>query len=102
MGPQIRRLRCKKGWSQEQLTAKLQLQGWDISRSALTKIENGDQVLCEFQSLYFAHVFRTPIESLWPPSFDPYASDYHHQITTMLGTTQRNQRSCSGHADEGN
>lgn len=40
-GEQIRALRMKAGLSQEQLAAKLQLTGRDMSRSALAKIEAG-------------------------------------------------------------
>jgi len=40
-GEQIRYLRNQAGLSQEQLAAKLQLVGHDMSRSALAKIESG-------------------------------------------------------------
>ena len=40
-GEHIRILRNQKGLSQEQLAAKLQLAGHDMSRSTLAKIESG-------------------------------------------------------------
>ena len=45
VGGRIRDLREKKGMTQEQLSAKLQLGGCDITRSALAKIEVGQRHL---------------------------------------------------------
>jgi len=39
VGPQVRRRRCARGWSQSVLAAKLQIAGFDISRSGVSKIE---------------------------------------------------------------
>ncbi|MBO5459328.1 MAG: helix-turn-helix transcriptional regulator [Lachnospira sp.] len=44
-GNNIRRLRRKKNLTQEQLTAQLQTNGCDITRSALAKIEVGQRHL---------------------------------------------------------
>lgn len=43
MGGRIRSLREKAGLTQEQLSAKLQVCGCDITRSALAKIEVGQR-----------------------------------------------------------
>ena len=43
VGQNIRSLRENKGMTQEQLSAKLQLGGCDITRSALAKIEVGQR-----------------------------------------------------------
>ena len=40
IGPQVRRLRNQRGGSQEQLAAKLQIAGWDLSRNGVAKIED--------------------------------------------------------------
>ncbi len=45
LGCQIRCLREKNGLTQEQLSAKLQVSGCDITRSALAKIEVGQRHL---------------------------------------------------------
>lgn len=42
-GNNIRRLRKKRGLTQDQLSANLQLRGCDITRSALAKIEVGQR-----------------------------------------------------------
>ncbi|MEE1139337.1 MAG: helix-turn-helix transcriptional regulator [Acutalibacteraceae bacterium] len=45
LGMRIRNLREKSGLTQEQLSAKLQVNGCDITRSALAKIEAGQRHL---------------------------------------------------------
>lgn len=45
IGNNIRRLRERKGITQELLAARLQLKGLDITRSALAKIEVGQRHL---------------------------------------------------------
>lgn len=45
VGNNIRRLREKKKITQEQLAAKLQINGCDVTRSALAKIEVGQRHL---------------------------------------------------------
>ena len=45
VGRNIRNLREKRGMTQEQLSAKLQINGCDITRSALAKIEVGQRHL---------------------------------------------------------
>ena len=39
VGPVIRQLRAKKGLSQAQVVAKLNLMEWDLSRATFSKIE---------------------------------------------------------------
>lgn len=43
IGSNIQRLREEKGMTQELFAAKLQLKGWDITRSAIAKIEVGQR-----------------------------------------------------------
>lgn len=40
-GIHLQQLRNKNGWSQEMFAAKLQISGYDMSRSTLAKIESG-------------------------------------------------------------
>lgn len=53
VGQKIRRYREEKGFTQEQLSAKLQVEGCDITRSALAKMEVGQRhiYLDEFKLL---------------------------------------------------
>ncbi len=56
-GKKIVDLRLKKGWTQEQMSAKLQLCGLDISRATLSKIELGTRQVYYWEVKYFAKAF---------------------------------------------
>ncbi len=49
MGQRIRQIRESRGLTQERLSAKLQILGCDITRSALAKIEAGQRHLYSFE-----------------------------------------------------
>lgn len=68
---QVSQFRNEHGWTQEELADRLQLAGWDISRSGLSKIENCTLYVPEFRLFYFAHVFG--LSNLAPllPAIDP-------------------------------
>jgi transcriptional regulator with XRE-family HTH domain len=65
-GPTIRRLRTAREWSQEQLAAKCQLAGLDITRFVVASIESRRRVLADTDLLTLAKVFRVPMEQLFP------------------------------------
>jgi len=92
IGPQIRRLRDKLGWSQEQLATKLQVLGFNISRSGVAKIENGSQAVADYQAYYFMHVFNVDHADLAPSDFNPYAGNFHDRLTAFMHTDERGQR----------
>jgi len=64
-GPVIRKLRNQAGWTQEELAAKLQLKGWDCTRSWLAKIEAQQVYVKDFELLYFRAVFGKSLEELY-------------------------------------
>ena len=49
VGPVIRELREKKGLSQEQLVAKLNIMGWDLSRVTFAKIEAQIRCVADYE-----------------------------------------------------
>ncbi|MGA2603917.1 MAG: helix-turn-helix transcriptional regulator [Verrucomicrobiia bacterium] len=67
VGPQIRKLRYMRGWSQDKLAAKLQLLGWDIGRVSLAKIESRLVRVDAHDLLFFAKVFNVRLDDLFPP-----------------------------------
>ena len=66
VGPSVRRLRAEKGWSQEGLAAKLQVHGWDCSRSWLAKIEARQVLVRDHQLLHFCNVLGVKLDELFP------------------------------------
>lgn len=67
VGPQVRRLRIVAGLSQEALSAKLQLAGWDISRGGLSKIEACLRRVNDAELWVLAKVLSCPLVDLFPP-----------------------------------
>ena len=66
IGPQVRRRRYALGWSQSILAAKLQIAGFDISRSGVSKIEARLSYVDDKSLLYLAEVLRVPVQELFP------------------------------------
>jgi transcriptional regulator with XRE-family HTH domain len=66
VGPQIRKLRYARGWSQEKLAEQLQLVGWDIGRVAVSKIESRLVHMDDYELLYFTKVFNVGLADLFP------------------------------------
>ena len=58
IGPQVRRRRYALGWSQSILAAKLQIAGFDISRSGVSKIEARLSYVDDKALLYLAEVLK--------------------------------------------
>jgi len=54
VGPIIRELREKKGLTQAQFAAKLNLAGWDLSRGTFSKIEAQLRCVTDFEILKLA------------------------------------------------
>lgn len=73
VGPQIRKLRYQMNWSQNMLATKLQIEGWDISRSGVSKIESRLVHVDDYRLFYLARVFKVNLTDLLPP-LDPSCS----------------------------
>jgi DNA-binding XRE family transcriptional regulator len=66
IGPQVRKWRDNRGWSQEQLACKLQLQRWSISRHSLAKLELGLRRVSDCELFFLARVLRLDLRDLFP------------------------------------
>lgn len=67
-GPQVIRLRTARDWSQEQLAARCQLAGWDVSRDIIARIEAGIRAVTDRDLAHLARVFDVPLRDLYPAS----------------------------------
>ncbi|MBP3591277.1 MAG: helix-turn-helix transcriptional regulator [Clostridia bacterium] len=65
IGNNIRRLREKAGLTQEQVAAKLQIGGCDITRSAVAKIEVGQRHLYPDEILLLKEILKTSYEEIF-------------------------------------
>jgi transcriptional regulator with XRE-family HTH domain len=66
IGKQVRELRDRKGWTQEDLSAKLQVFGWDVSRESLAKLETQQRRVPDGELFILAKVFGTRTDELFP------------------------------------
>ena len=64
VGQRIRQFRESRGMTQEQLSAKLQLSGCDITRSAHAKIEVGQRHIYLDELKRFSEILDVPYTSL--------------------------------------
>lgn len=65
IGNNIRILREKSGFTQEQLSVKLQLEGCDITRSALAKIEVGQRHLYPDEILLIKKILKVAYDDIF-------------------------------------
>lgn len=66
LGQNIRALRMKNGFSQEQLAAQLQVRGCDVTRSALAKIEVGQRHIYPDELRALRDILGVAFEELFP------------------------------------
>lgn len=85
VGPQVRRLRFLRGWSQSALATKLQVAGLDIDRSAVSKIEARMVFVDDRTLLYLADVLKVELVELFPKR---EAGRRIHDFMTHLETTR--------------
>jgi len=64
IGPSLRRARNRRGWSQADLATKLQLQGLDMRRSAVGKIEARIRVVPDYELYVILRVIGYSYEEL--------------------------------------
>lgn len=70
VGPQIRKLRSQRGWTQEVFAQKLQLAGWDVSRTSLAKLEAKLRWVPDCELLFLAKVLSVQLKDLFPPNLE--------------------------------
>jgi transcriptional regulator with XRE-family HTH domain len=66
VGPQIRRLRNARDWSQEVFAARLGVAGLDVSRGTLSKIEAQIRCVTDAELVFFAKALGVNLEELFP------------------------------------
>ena len=64
-GESIRKERESAGLSQEQLAARLQLNGINLNQKAISRIETGERVIADYELFVFAKVFRVKLDYLF-------------------------------------
>ena len=65
IGANLRKARLSNGLSQEQLIAQLNLQGLDLDRTSLSRIENQNREVYDYELVYFSKVLKVSILDLF-------------------------------------
>ena len=65
VGQNIKRLREREGFTQEALSAKMQLDGCDITRSALAKIEVGQRHLYSDEIILIKKILNVSYDEIF-------------------------------------
>ncbi|MGN0620047.1 MAG: helix-turn-helix domain-containing protein [Ruminiclostridium sp.] len=65
VGSNIRSLREKRGMTQEVLSARLQVLGCDITRSAIAKIEVGQRHLCPDEIILIKQILGVSYDEIF-------------------------------------
>lgn len=65
IGDNVRRLRKMRDFTQEELAAKLQVEGLNIDRPMITKIELKQREVYDYEAFYISKVLKVSIEELF-------------------------------------
>lgn len=71
IGPQLQKTRLGQGLTQDQLSAKCQLLGFDVTRGTLAKIESGVRSVSDHEVPFLAKALGVPIAELFPSKLKP-------------------------------
>jgi len=63
-GDRIHQARTARRMTQAELAAKMQVEGVEIEREAISKIETGDRLVTDYELAAFSRVFRVTLEWL--------------------------------------
>lgn len=67
IGRVVSQLRYQRGWTQDQLVARLQVMGCSITRNVLANIETRRSIATDKQIAFLARAFGVEIGTLFPP-----------------------------------
>lgn len=66
VGPQVRKLRYEQGLKQDDLAARCNVQGWDLSRGTLSKVEAQLRCVTDSELEILARALGVEIADLYP------------------------------------
>lgn len=66
VGPAVRKLRYRRGWTQAILTARCARAGWDIHDSTIGKIESQFRCVSDKELIFLAQALEVKLQDLFP------------------------------------
>lgn len=83
VGPQIRKLRVRRGWSQAKLAERLQLNGLDIGREVIAQIEAQTHCVKDKDLPFFAYVLKVGVDDLF------FGRENRRSMTAIIAQLQQ-------------
>ena len=71
IGPQLRKLRYARQWSQAQLSMKLRSMGWHITRDILAKMEITAHQITDCDLIFLAKALEVNVIYFFSPALTP-------------------------------
>lgn len=86
VGARLRHIRTGLGLTQEQLAARCQVLGLNLSRGTLAKIEAQVRLLKAYELFIIAKVLKVPMERFYPEGFDALPTAVRGRRSTPGGS----------------
>jgi len=83
VGPHVGRLRTLRGWTQELLSEKLRLSGWNVSSASLAELEMRMLPVADHHLFFLAKIFEVPIRELFP-KIDPQDPNLQQTLNRFM------------------
>jgi len=68
LGPELRRFRIAADLTQEQLAARFQVRGWNVTQDMVARFENQQRTLTDRELFRFLDVLNIPISHIKTPA----------------------------------
>ena len=85
IGPQVRKWRFTREWSQAELAVQLQLRGFDVSRGVVAAIEGQTHCVKDKHIIFFVRALRIGLLDLFPMSEFNGEIVVSHHLHKMFG-----------------
>ena len=96
IGPAVRKFRNQKNWTQEALAARLQVEGWDVSRESVAKLEAQFRRAPDCELLFLAKVLGVEVMELFPAKLDLKKLDSSLRLKVSTKHPRRKKRRVRG------
>lgn len=83
VGPQVKKLRMLRGWTQEMLSEQLRLAGWDVSTASLADLEVRMLPVADHHLFFLAKIFEVPMREIFP-KIDPHDPNLQQTLNRFM------------------
>ena len=92
IGPQVRKFRTGKNWTQVALATKLQGEGWDVSRESIAKLEAQFRRAPDCELLFLSKVLDVAVLDLFPAKLNLKKLDRSLRLKVSTKYPKRKKR----------